>query len=884
MERFHWKNQQIDSSYTLLKNNTALSIEEKIYNYWIRKGYFYSVPNKKTPYTIVIPPPNVTGVLHVGHMLNNTLQDVLVRRARMLGYNVACIPGTDHASIATEVKVIAQLYKENQSKYQLDRDYFLERSWEWTYKQEYFILNQLQKLGCSCDWRRIGFTLDQERSRSVTRCFVELYNRGLIYRDYRMVNWDPQARTTISNEEVIYQEQKVSLYYIQYYIVGIEEEKIIISTTRPESIFGDSGLCINQKDNRHTILIGKQVIIPIIDRIVPIIGDEYVDKRFGTGGIKITPAHDANDAILANNHLLDYIDIFNEDGTLNKYGGRYRGKDRFKVRYEIVKELHNKGLLVKKETYSHSVALSERTQSIIETRRSIQWYLKIKSLAKPALAAVMRGDIDFYPQTFKNIYFHWMKNINDWNISRQLCWGHRIPVYYYGTSLNEYVIAVSKKEAISRVRNKTVNIENIIQDEDVLDTWFSSWIWPVSVFGGICNPHNINIDYYYPAKALITGPDILFFWVARMIMAGYAFLNKAPFDNVYFTGIVRDSQGRKMSKSIGNSPDPIKLIKKYGSDGVRMGLLLRNKSGNDLLFKEELCLQGRNFSNKLWNAFSLMNLFLIDSSIETPLYSQITIEWFGRLLSKKINIINNILKKYSISKALNKIYKLIWLDLCSRYLEIIKPTKATSKVISQFAWSKTLLFFEDIIKLLHPYMPFITENIWHRIRKRSDNESLMISSWPILKDKYYLYEHIKYAEKLVNSIRNVRTIHGMSLKNPILIYSTLTKKNHAAVALKLANISQIHYLIEKPINYQFSFLIDHQEFFLFFYEEEERKYTEEKINFQKEIEYYSIFLSIVITKLVNKNFLINAPQKIINIERKKFTDIIEYIKYSYSKK
>lgn len=849
-------------------------IEEKIYNYWIKKGSFYSVPNEKPSYTVVIPPPNVTGVLHIGHVLNNTLQDVLVRRARMQGYNVCWFPGTDHASIATEAKVVAQLYEENKTKYQLGRDYFLERAWQWTYKQEYIIFNQLQKLGCSCDWKRTCFTMDQERSRSVTRCFVELYQRGLIYRDYRMVNWDPQAKTTISNEEVVYKEHKGYLYYIQYPIVGIEEGNVIITTTRPETIFGDTGVCIHPKDNRYTLLIGKQAIIPIVDRIVPIIEDEYVDKRFGTGALKITPAHDVNDAILASIHSLYFIDIFNEDGTLNKNGYHYRGIDRFKVRKEIVEELRKKGLLVKIETYSHRVAISERTHAIIETRRSVQWFLKTKGLAEPALAAVMRGDIRFYPKKFKKIYIHWMENIQDWNISRQLWWGHNLPVYYYGKYLEEYVVAETKKEAIELVRNKKVSVENLVQDEDVLDTWFSSWLWPISVLGGICLPTNPNILYYFPTKDLITGPDILFFWVARMIMAGYAFLKKKPFDNVYFTGIVRDAQGRKMSKSIGNSPNPIELMKKYGSDGVRMGLLLRTQAGNDFLFKEELCLQGRNFSNKLWNAFRLIQKFKIDNTIETPHYSHLAIEWFENLFSKKINSIEHSLKKYRISKALNKIYKLILHDFCSWYLEIIKPTT----VVSQFVLSKTLLFFEDILKLLHPYMPFITEKIWQIIRKRSDNESLIISSWPIITNYFNkeIIEYFKYAEKLVSAIRNVRKIHGMSLKNPILIYSTVTiKKIYYVIAQKLANISQINYVSEKPINYQFSFLIDSQEYFLFFYEEE---YTEEIKKIQNDIEYYTVFLSIARKKLENKNFIINAPQKVVNLERKKLNDTLEKIK------
>lgn len=876
IETFHSNSKLQETLMTMLKNGTVFSIEEKIYNYWIKKGYFYSVPNEKPSYTIVIPPPNVTGVLHIGHILNNTLQDILVRRARMLGYNVCWLPGTDHASIATEAKIVLQLFEENKPKYQLGRYYFLERSWEWTYNQEYFILNQLQKLGCSCDWKRISFTLEKKLSHSVKRCFVELYNRGLIYRDYRMVNWDIQAKTTISNEEVIYQEQKVSLYYIQYSIVGIEERSIVITTTRPETIFGDVGVCLHTEDNRYTLLIGKQAIIPIINRIVPIIENKYVDKRFGTGGIKITPAHDINDAILASIQSLDFIDIFNEDGSMNKNGVHFYEKDRFKVRKEIVDELHKKGLLVKIETYYNRIAISDRTHSIIETRRSAQWYLKTKCLAKPALKGVMRGDIRFYPIHFKNIYIHWMKNIQDWNISRQLWWGHRIPVYYYGMCSNKFVVAETKKEAISLIKNKTVNIENLIQDNDVLDTWFSSWIWPISIFDGICLPNNTNILYYYPTKVLITGQDILFFWVARMIMAGYAFLKKKPFENVYFTGIVRDLQGRKMSKSRGNSPDPLELTKKYGSDGVRIGLLLSSQSGNDLFFKEKLCLQGRNFSNKVWNAFTLIHLLKIDNSIETPHYSHLAIEWFQHILSKKRNSIDQCLKKYRISKALNKIYKLIWHDLCSRYLEIIKSPKATAKIISQFVWYKTLLFFEDILKLLHPYMPVITENIWHRIRKRSYNESLIISSWPI-KENCYTHESFKYAEKLVNSIRNVRTINGMSLKNPILIYSTIPKKKHTALAIKLANISQLNYISEKPINYQFSFLIEDQEYFLFFYKEEE---NEERNNRQKDIEYYSVLLSIVRKKLDNNNFIISAPQKVVNIERKKFTDILEKIQLS----
>ncbi len=873
MAKYNQQKQYPLAQYSLYNHQLE---EEKIYHYWIKKGSFYSIPNENPSYTIVIPPPNVTGILHIGHFLNNTIQDVLVRRTRMKGYNVCWLPGTDHASIATEIKVISQLYKENKTKPNLGRDYFLERSWEWSYKQEFIILNQLQKLGCSCDWKRTSFTMDKERDHSVTHCFVEMYKRGLIYRDYRMVNWDANAKTTISNEEVIYQEQKGSLFYIQYPLLGLEEGIVVITSTRPETILGDTGICIHPTDSRYTILIGKQAIIPIVDRIVPIIEDNYVDKSFATGALKITPSHDVNDSILASIHLLEFIDLLNEDGTINKNGYHYIRKDRFKVRKEIVDELHKIGLLVKIETYFHKVAISERTQSLIENRRSVQWYLKIKDLAKPALTAVALGDICFYPKPFKNIFIYWMNNIQDWNISRQLWWGHKIPVYYYGTNIKDYVVSGTKKEAIELVRNKTVSVENLIQDEDVLDTWFSSWIWPISVFGGICLPKNPIIQYYYPTKDLITGPDILFFWVARMIMAGYAFLKKKPFDNVFFTGIVRDSKGRKMSKSIGNYPDPIKLMKKYGSDGIRMGLLLIYQSGNDLSFNEEILIHGKNFSNKLWNAFRFLHLLKQDNSIETPYYSHLAIEWFEVLLSKKINYIEHNLKSFSISGALNNIYKLFWHDFCSWFIEIIKPI--TNTVISQFVFFKTLLFFEDILKLLHPYIPYITEKIWHIIRKRS--KSLIISPWPHLRNICYkqIIEEFKFAEKLVTYIRNVRKINGISLKNPILIYSlVINNKRFYAVAFKLANISHFHFLIKKPEISHLSFLIEDQEYFILF-SSDKKKDTEERKNIQKHIEYYSVFLTIIINKLDKNNYIISAPQKLVNFERKKYTDSVNKIK------
>lgn len=855
-------------------------VEEKIYNNWIKKGYFYSVPNEKPSYTIVIPPPNVTGVLHIGHLLNNSIQDVLVRRARMIGYTVCWMPGTDHASIATEAKVVSLLYKENKPIYNLGKDYFLMRSWQWAYNQEDIILNQLQKLGCSCDWKRTSFTLDQAHSRSVTHCFVEMYRLGFIYRDYRMVNWDTNAKTTISNEEVFYQEKKGSLYYIQYPIVGIDEGIIVITTTRPETILGDTGICINPTDNRYTLLIGKEAIVPFLDRIVPIIEDKYVDKSFGAGGIKITPAHDINDAILASIHSLEYIDIIDENGSINENGRHYIRKDRFEVRKEIVEELHKKCLLVKRETFFHKIAISERTGSIIESRRSIQWYLNIKDIANPALDAVRIGDIRFYPKAIKNIYINWMKNIQDWNISRQLSWGHKLPVFFYGTNIKEYVVASSFEEAIELVKNKKVSVENLKHDENVLDTWFSSWIWPLSVFGGLCRPTKTNIQYYYPTKDLITGPDILFFWVARMIMAGYAFLNRKPFDNVFFTGIVRDIKGRKMAKSKGNSPDPIQLIKKYGSDSVRMGILLKAKAGKDLFFNEELCLYGRNFSNKLWNAFRFIHLLIIDKYIETPYYSHLAIEWYEHLLLRKINYIEYNLIKYSISGALNNIYKLIWHDFCSWFLELIKPITSTGQLVSQFVLAKLLLFFEESLKLLHPFIPYISEKIWHIIRKRSNTESIIISHWPFLRDicNKQIIEDFKFAEKLVNSIRNVRKNNALSLKKPIIIYSLESKKKRFfSVALKLANISLIYFLNEKPIFSQLRLLIETQKYFIFF-SEDEKKSSFEIINIQTYIEYYYVFLSIVRNKLEKKTYIISAPLKVVNIERKKYTDILNKIK------
>ena len=701
--------------------------EQKWYNYWLENKYFHSEPNEKPPYTVVIPPPNVTGILHMGHMLNNTIQDVLVRRARMQGFNACWVPGTDHPSIATEAKVVAKLKSEGINKSDITREEFLKHAWEWTDKYGGTILEQLKKLGCSCDWDRTRFTLEDKMSQQVIKSFVDLYNKGLIYRGYRMVNWDPEAKTNISDEEVIFKEQNGKLYFLKYKIEGTEEF-LSVATTRPETIFGDTAVCINPNDERYAHLKGKNVIVPIVNRVIPIIEDEYVDIEFGTGALKITPAHDVNDYEIGQKHNLQMIDSLDDDGNLNDHGLHYAGKDRFDVRKQIAKELEENDLLLKAEDYVNKVGTSERTGAVIEPKVSVQWFLKMSDIAKPALDVVMDDEVKFYPEKFKNTYKHWMDNIRDWNISRQLWWGQQIPAFYYGDGENDFVVAENIEEALILAKQKTNNqqltTDNLKQDDDALDTWFSSWLWPMSVFDGLLDPDNKDINYYYPTSDLVTGPDIIFFWVARMIMAGLEFKGEVPFKNVYFTGIVRDKQRRKMSKQLGNSPDPLDLISQYGADGVRVGSLLSSAAGNDLLFDEDLMVQGRNFMTKIWNAFRLTQNWtkedkpLIASDIQA-------IEWFENQLNKSIAEINDQFDKFRISDALHLIQKLVKDDFCGWYLEAIKPNYGEG--ISKEVYNQTIVFFEELMKLLHPFMPFLSEELWQLISERKPEEALVIA-------------------------------------------------------------------------------------------------------------------------------------------------------------
>ncbi|WP_332033830.1 valine--tRNA ligase, partial [Kaistella sp.] len=694
--------------------------ENKWYSYWLENNYFHSEPNDKPPYTIVIPPPNVTGILHMGHMLNNTIQDVLVRRARMQGFNACWVPGTDHASIATEAKVVAKLKAEGINKSDITREEFLKHAWDWTDKYGGTILEQLKKLGCSCDWERTRFTMEPKLSQQVIKSFVDLYNKGLIYRGYRMVNWDPEAKTNISDEEVIFKEQNGKLYYLKYKIEGTEDF-LSVATTRPETIFGDTAVCINPNDERYAHLRGKNVIVPIANRVIPVIEDDYVDIEFGTGALKITPAHDTNDYEIGKRHNLAMIDSLDDDANLNAHGLHYAGKNRFEVRKAIAKELEEKGLLLKAEDYVNKVGTSERTGAVIEPKVSVQWFLKMSEIAKPALDVVMNDEIKFHPEKFKNTYKHWMENIRDWNISRQLWWGQQIPAYFYGEGENDFVVAETIEEALELAKQKSQNsdlkISDLKQDEDALDTWFSSWLWPISVFDGMLDTENKEIDYYYPTSDLVTGPDIIFFWVARMIMAGLEYRNEVPFKNVYFTGIVRDKQRRKMSKSLGNSPDPIELIEKYGADGVRVGILLSSAAGNDLLFDEELMLQGRNFATKIWNAYKLTQGWSKDENIKANESDRQAIEWFGNQMDKTIAEIADQFEKFRISDALHFVYKLIWDDFCAWYLEAVKP--AFGQPISTEVYDQTIAYFEELMKLLHPFMPFLSEELWQNIAERS---------------------------------------------------------------------------------------------------------------------------------------------------------------------
>lgn len=849
--------------------------EQKWYNYWLENKYFHSTPDHRPAYTIVIPPPNVTGILHMGHMLNNTLQDVLVRRARMQGFNALWVPGTDHASIATEAKVVAKLKSEGVQKSDLSRDEFLKHAWDWTHQYGGTILEQLKKLGCSCDWDRTRFTMEPKLSQQVIKSFVDLYNKGLIYRGYRMVNWDPEAKTNISDEEVIYKELNGKLYFLKYQIEGTEDF-ITVATTRPETIFGDVAVCVNPNDEKFAHLKGKKVIVPIVNRSVPIIEDEYVDMEFGTGALKITPAHDINDYEIGQKYQLPMIDSLDDDGKLNEHGLHYVGKDRFEVRKLIAKELEEKNLLLKAEDYVNKVGTSERTGAVIEPKISVQWFLKMSEIAKPALEVVMNDEVKFHPEKFKNTYRHWMENIRDWNISRQLWWGQQIPAYYFGDGENDFVVAENIEEALQLAKEKTSNFElqisDLKQDEDALDTWFSSWLWPMSVFDGMLDEKNEDVSYYYPTSDLVTGPDIIFFWVARMIMAGLEFRNEVPFKNVYFTGIVRDKQRRKMSKSLGNSPDPIELIDKYGADGVRVGILLSSAAGNDLLFDEDLMLQGRNFATKIWNAFRLIQGWQKENKPAGDAEKQ-TIEWFGHQMDKTIAEIQDQFSKFRISDALHLIYKLIWDDFCSWYLEAIKPNYGES--ISEEVYQQTIVYFEELMKLLHPFMPFLTEELWQAMAVRTPEEALVIAQQRKINPfEVSKIEQFETAKEIISGVRNYRQSKGISPREEVEIFTSASSFENEAVIKKLGNVSNLSFgtKTDKP---SFTFLVGATEISIPLSENldlgEEKKKTEE------EIQYLKGFLVSVDKKLSNEKFVANAKPEIVEIERKKQKDALDKI-------
>lgn len=844
--------------------------EQKWYNYWLENNYFHSTPDNRPPYTIVIPPPNVTGILHMGHMLNNTIQDVLVRRARMQGFNALWVPGTDHASIATEAKVVAKLKSEGINKSDITRDEFLVHAWDWTHKYGGTILEQLKKLGCSCDWDRTRFTMEPKLSAQVIKSFVDLYKKGLIYRGYRMVNWDPEAKTNISDEEVIYKELNGKLYFLKYKIEG-SEEFISVATTRPETIFGDVAICVNPNDEKYAHLKGKKVIVPIVNRVIPIIEDEYVDIEFGTGALKITPAHDINDYEIGKKHHLPMIDSLDDDGKLNEHGLHYNGKDRFEVRKLIAKELEEKSLLLKAEDYVNKVGTSERTGAVIEPKISQQWFLKMSEIAKPALDVVMNDKVKFHPEKFKNTYRHWMENIRDWNISRQLWWGQQIPAYYYGDGENDFVVAENIEDALKLAQEKTsdfgLQTSDLKQDEDALDTWFSSWLWPMSVFDGMLDENNEDIKYYYPTSDLVTGPDIIFFWVARMIMAGLEFKGEVPFKNVYFTGIVRDKQRRKMSKSLGNSPDPIELIEKYGADGVRVGILLSSAAGNDLLFDEDLMLQGRNFATKIWNAFRLIQGWKKEDKPANEADLQ-TIEWFGNQMNKTIAEINDQFSKFRISDALHLIYKLVWDDFCAWYLEAIKPNYGEG--ISQEVYDKTIAYFEELMRLLHPFMPFLTEELYQAISERNTEEALVIAQQK--KEESFNEGNIKafeIAKELISGVRNYRQSKGISPREAVELFTNASSFDNEAVAKKLANVSEIHFA-EKTDKPSFTFLVGSTEVSIPL--SENLDLGEEKAKTEEELKYLKGFLVSVEKKLSNEKFVANAKPEIVENERKKQKD------------
>lgn len=852
-------------------------IEARWYQYWLDKGLFKSKPDGRKPFTIVIPPPNVTGVLHMGHMLNNTIQDILVRRARMTGYNALWVPGTDHASIATEAKVVNKLAQQGIKKTDLTRDEFLGHVWDWTNEHGGIILKQLRKLGASCDWDRTAFTMDETRSKSVIKVFCDLYNKGLIYRGVRMVNWDPKALTALSDEEVVYQEHQGKLYYLRYMVEGEPGKYAVVATTRPETIMGDTAMCINPKDPKNTWLKGKKVIVPLVGRVIPVIEDEYVDIEFGTGCLKVTPAHDVNDYMLGEKYGLETIDIFNDNGTISEAAGLYVGQDRFDVRKQIEKDLQDAGLLEKVEAYVNKVGCSERTGVPIEPKLSMQWFLKMEHLAKPALKAVMDDDIKFYPAKYKNTYRYWMENIKDWCISRQLWWGHRIPAYYLPKG--GFVVATSKEEALAFAKTKVdypITEADLRQDEDCLDTWFSSWLWPISLFDGINNPGNEEIKYYYPTSDLVTGPDIIFFWVARMIMAGYEYEGKMPFKNVYFTGIVRDKLGRKMSKQLGNSPDPLDLIARFGADGVRMGMMLSAPAGNDILFDEALCEQGRNFNNKIWNAFRLVKGWQV-SDKEQPKESAQAIEWFGAVLRKTQAEVNDLFSKYRLSEALMAIYKLFWDEFSAWYLEMVKPEYG--KPIDQKTLKATLDFFEQLLLLLHPFMPFITEELWQNIYERKDGESIMVAQIAAPEAQSGDDEIVARFETMKSVIAGVRMVRNQRNFPPKKELELIGIGSNPVADLEglvkwLGFVSKVSVADEKPAS-SASFMVGTTEFAVPIGDLIDK--DAEIAKNEAEIKRLQGFLAGVRKKLSNEKFVAGAPAQVVEMERKKEADALQKI-------
>ena len=851
-----------------------IATEDKWYSHWSAKGYFHSTPDEREPYTIVIPPPNVTGVLHMGHMLNNTIQDVLIRRARMLGYNACWVPGYDHASIATEAKVVAKLKSEGIEKFDLTRDEFLEHAWEWKEKHGGIILEQLKKLGASCDWERTRFTMEEDLTEAVLDVFIDLYAKGKIYRGYRMVNWDPVALTAVSDEEVIHEEVQSKLYHVRYPIEGAEDAWVIIATTRPETILGDTAVCVNPNDERYQHLKGKRVEVPFTGRTVPIIFDDYVAMDFGTGCLKVTPAHDQNDKEIGERHNLAVLDILNDDATLNEKAGRYIGEDRFVVRKKIVEDLDAAGFLVKTEDYMNKVGLSERTKAVIEPKLSLQWFVRMKEISEKALEVVMNDEVALVPPKFKNTYRHWMENVRDWCISRQLWWGQRIPAWHYGKEMDDYVVAKTEERALDLARKKTGNYSltaaDLKQDEDVVDTWFSSWLWPISVFDGFKDPENADINYYYPTNTLVTAPEILFFWVARMVIAGYDYRGKRPFKDVYLTGIVRDQLRQKMSKSLGNSPDPLDLIAKYGADGVRVGMLLSSPAGNDLLFDEKLCQQGRNFTNKIWNALRLVKSWEVSEAVSTPEENNVADQWFTAVFQDCLKQLNAQYDQFRMSDALMSNYKLVWDEFCSRYLEMVKP--AYGQPIDKATMERTIYHFEQVLRVVQPWTPFIAEEIWHLLRDRTEGDDLIIASWPTeATNDACLLAGCEVMSEVVSQIRNFRKKQNVPNKTALqlLVKGEVIDHRFDALTRKLGILDDLQMITEKPSGAH-RFVVGTNEYFIPVAGTIDVE--AETVKLKEELDYQQGFLGSVMKKLGNERFVNNAPAKVVEMEQKKKAD------------